>query len=54
MHPHSDDIYLKYQAAQALGLMEKLCRVGWSGLSASETGRVGGLVRQMKKQRKEP
>lgn len=54
MHPLSDDMYLKYQAAQELGLMEKLHRVGWSGLSARETGQVGGLVRQMKKQRKEP
>ena len=46
------DLYLKYQAAQALGLMEKLTRVGWAGLSAQETGRVGNYVKQMK-QRKE-
>ncbi len=54
MHPHSDEMYLKYQAAQELGLMEKLCRVGWSGLSARETGQIGGIVRRMKTQRKEP
>ena len=46
------DMYLKYQAAQELGLMEKLTRVGWAGLSAQETGRVGSYVKRMK-QRKE-
>lgn len=54
MHPHGDEMFLKYRAAQELGLMDKLQRVGWAGLSAKETGRVGGLVKQMKKQRKEP
>ena len=54
MHPHNNDMYLKYYAAQELGLMEKLLRVGWSGLTARETGQIGGIVRQMKKQRKEP
>lgn len=34
----------KYEAARALGLMPKLLRVGWAGLSTSESGRVGGLV----------
>ncbi len=48
-----EDMYLKYQAAQQLGLMDKLQRVGWAGLSAQETGRVGGLVRRMKNQRKD-
>lgn len=54
MYPHGEEMFFKYQAAQELGLMEKLQRVGWAGLSAQETGRVGGLVKQMKKQRKEP
>lgn len=54
MHPHSNDLYLKYRAAQELGLMDKLLRVGWAGLSAQETGRVGGLVKRMKKAGEEP
>ncbi|MBR5232279.1 MAG: small acid-soluble spore protein alpha/beta type [Clostridia bacterium] len=54
MHPHREEMYLKYRAAQELGLMDKLLRVGWAGLSAKETGRVGGMVRQMKKAGKEP
>ena len=53
MRETDGEIYLKYQAAQQLGLMEKLQRVGWAGLSAQETGRVGGLVRRLKKQRKD-
>lgn len=35
---------LKYEAAQEAGLMEKLKQVGWAGLSAAESGRIGGLV----------
>lgn len=42
---------LKYQAAQRLGLMEKLLEAGWAGLSAQETGRVGGLVSAMRRER---
>lgn len=34
----------KYEAARRLGLMDKLLRVGWGGLTAEETGRIGGLV----------
>lgn len=34
----------KYEAARQLGLTEKLLRVGWGGLTAEETGRIGGLV----------
>ena len=35
---------LKWEAAAALGLVEKVRREGWGGLSAAETGRVGGLM----------
>jgi len=35
---------LKLEIAQELGLSEKLEQVGWSGLTASETGRIGGLL----------
>jgi len=53
MHETGNEKSLKYQAAQQLGLMDKLQRVGWAGLSAQETGRIGGLVSRMKKQRKD-
>lgn len=35
---------MKYEVARELGLMEKLQRVGWAGLSTAESGRIGGLV----------
>ncbi len=36
----------KYQLAQDLGLLERVKEVGWAGLSAKETGRIGGLIGQ--------
>lgn len=36
---------LKYEAAEELGLLEKLVQVGWSGLTARETGLIGARVR---------
>ncbi len=35
---------MKYEVARELGLLEKLKRVGWAGLSAAESGRIGGLI----------
>lgn len=36
---------LKYEAAEELGLVEKLLEVGWGGLSTRETGLIGSKVR---------
>ncbi|MDA8197832.1 MAG: small, acid-soluble spore protein, alpha/beta type [Thermaerobacter sp.] len=35
---------LKWEAAAALDLVDKVRREGWGGLSARESGRVGGLM----------
>lgn len=35
---------MKYEIAQELGLLEKVRRVGWAGLNAQETGRIGGML----------
>lgn len=43
---------LKYEAARELGLMEKLESVGWAGLSAAESGRIGGRVGAKKRQKR--
>ena len=43
---------LKYEIAQELGLLEKLKEVGWAGLSAAESGRIGGLVGARLQQRR--
>ena len=33
---------VKMEAAEELGLLDKVKKHGWSGLSAAETGRIGG------------
>ena len=42
---------LKYEVARELGLLPKLTRVGWAGLSTAESGRIGGLVGARRRQR---
>lgn len=40
---------LKYEIAEELGLTDKIQDCGWSGLTAEETGRIGGLMTKRKK-----
>lgn len=44
------DERLKYEVAGEIGLLDKVKRLGWKGLTAKETGRIGGLVTKKKKQ----
>ncbi len=44
----TDNDLLKYEIAQELGLAEKINKVGWGGLSAKETGRIGGIMTSRK------
>ena len=44
----------KYELAEALGLLERVKDVGWAGLSAKETGRIGGLIGQGNRRRSAP
>ncbi len=39
----------KYRAAEAAGLLERVLEVGWAGLSAKESGRIGGILAHMEK-----
>ena len=41
---------LKYEIAEELGLMDKINQVGWGGLTAKESGRIGGLITVRKKE----
>lgn len=41
---------LKYEIANELGLGEKLQEVGWGGLTAKETGKIGGIITRKKRQ----
>lgn len=46
-----DDL-MKLEIAKEIGLMDKVEELGWGGLTAKETGRIGGLMTAKKKQRK--
>lgn len=48
----SRDEKRKYELARELGLLDRVRQVGWAGLSAKETGRIGGLIGQERKQSK--
>lgn len=41
---------LKMEIAAELGLLEKVRSVGWAGLSAKETGRMGGMLTKKKRE----
>lgn len=40
---------MKYEIAQELGLLDRVRQVGWAGLTAKETGRIGGLIATKKR-----
>lgn len=41
----------KYRAAEAAGLLERVLEVGWAGLSAKESGRIGGILAHMEQEK---
>lgn len=43
----------KYEIAEELGLSDKIKEVGWGGLTAKETGKIGGLITVKKRKIKE-
>lgn len=47
----ADDL-MKLEIAKEIGLMDKVEELGWGGLTARETGRIGGLMTANKKRRK--
>ena len=34
----------KYETARDLGLLDRVTEVGWAGLTAKESGRIGGKM----------
>ena len=42
----------KYRAAEAAGLLDRVLEVGWAGLSAKESGRIGGILAHMDQEKK--
>lgn len=47
-----DDI-MKYEIAKELGLLGKIEKNGWGGLTAKESGRIGGIMTARKRAKKE-
>lgn len=41
---------LKYEVAEELGLLEKVKETGWKGLTARETGQIGGIIAKKKRE----
>ena len=44
-----DENSLKFEIAKELGLTDKIKEVGWAGLTAKESGRIGGIMTSRKK-----
>lgn len=44
---------MKYEIAEELGLTDKVNSLGWGGLTAKETGKIGGIVNVRKRKIKE-
>lgn len=47
MRPVPESLRRKYRAAEAAGLLQRVLEVGWAGLTAKESGRIGGLAAHM-------
>lgn len=45
---------IKYEIADELGLKDKVDQYGWGGLTAEETGRIGGIMTKRKRMLKIP
>ena len=37
----------KYLAAKEAGLLDRIMEVGWAGLTAKESGKIGGILAHM-------
>lgn len=42
------DLAMKYEIAEELGLLEKVRQDGWKGLTAKESGKLGGIMGKRK------
>lgn len=42
------DLAMKYEIAEELGLLEKVEKYGWKGLTSKESGRIGGIMGKRK------
>ena len=47
------DLQMKMEIAEELGLLDKVERYGWKGLTSRESGRIGGIMGKRKKEERE-
>ena len=43
---------VKYEIAEELGLLDKVMQTGWGSLTAKETGKIGGIMTQRRREAK--
>ena len=46
------DEQIKYEIAEELGLFDRIIEEGWGALTASESGRIGGIIKKKNSQNK--
>lgn len=45
----TQDDKMKYEIAGELGLIDKIDELGWGGLTAKESGKIGGIMTSRKR-----
>lgn len=43
---------MKYEIAEELGLLDKVLQTGWRSLTAKESGKIGGIMTQRRREGK--
>ena len=46
------DEQVKYEISEELGLFDRIIEEGWGALTASESGRIGGIIKKKNSQKK--
>ena len=46
------DEQVKYEIAEELGLFDRIIEEGWGALTASESGRIGGIIKKKNSHKK--
>jgi len=48
-----ENLAMKYEIAEELGLLDKVREAGWKGLTSRESGKIGGIMGRRKRERRE-
>ncbi len=47
---NDDNVKMKYEIANELGLLDKVNSSGWKSLTAKESGKIGGIMTKRKRE----